>query len=174
MTNPETNEKATINVPVTILDKANAPYVTGTNKAFVNKGDSFDPTSGVGFYENVNDRTPLGTTAYSVDTSKLDLKTPGDYSITYTVKNAAGLTRTIKREVTVMGDTVPTFSYRFGTNNTKTYKNGDTVALNDADTKALTFKTHRPYCRFEVLRGRQQQFNSRLYSVFPNYRQQGL
>ncbi|WP_302804788.1 immunoglobulin-like domain-containing protein [Schleiferilactobacillus harbinensis] len=142
VTNPETNEKATINVPVTILDKANAPYVTGTNKAFVNKGDSFDPTSGVGFYENVNDRTPLGTTAYSVDTSKLDLKTPGDYSITYTVKNAAGLTRTIKRDVTVMGDTVPTFSYRFGTNNTKTYKNGDTVALNDADTKALTFKTN--------------------------------
>lgn len=58
------------------------------------------------------------------------------------MKNAAGLTRTIKRDVTVTGDTVPSFSYRFGANNTKTYNNGDTVALNDADAKALTFKTN--------------------------------
>lgn len=70
------------------------------------------------------------------------MKTPGDYSITYTVKNAAGLTRTIKRDVTVTGDTVPSFSYRFGANNTKTYNNSDTVALNDGDAKALTFKTN--------------------------------
>jgi hypothetical protein len=169
ITNPETNETASINVPVTIQDKANAPYVTGTGKAFVAKGASFDPTDGVGFYENVNKQKPLGTSAYTVDTSKLDLKTPGDYSISYTVKNAAGLTQTVKRNVTVTGDTVPTFSYKFGNNNTKTYKNGETVALNSDDTKTLSFKKN---ISFDDLTAALKKFvggNSNLTATFTRY-----
>ncbi|MFT8399266.1 MAG: immunoglobulin-like domain-containing protein [Schleiferilactobacillus harbinensis] len=140
VTNPDTKEVGTINVPVTVLDSSSAPYVTGITKMYVEKGGSFYPTRGLFFYENKNNLTSLDTSMWTIDQSKLDLKTPGNYTIYYTVKNSAGLTRTIPRDVTVIGDTVPTFSYKFGTNNTKTYKNGETIALNSDDTKALSFK----------------------------------
>lgn len=171
VTNPETKEVGTINVPVTILDSASAPYVTGITKMYVKKGDSFYPTAGLNFYENKNSTTTLDTSMYSIDQSKLDLKTPGHYTIYYTVKNSAGLTRTIPRDVTVTGDTVPSFSYKFGTNNTKTYKNGDTVALNDADTKALTFKTNVSFNDITAALKTFVGTNSNLSASFTQYKQ---
>ncbi|MCT2907372.1 DUF5011 domain-containing protein [Schleiferilactobacillus harbinensis] len=140
--NPETGDKGSINVTVTILSSTKAPYIVGADKVYVKKGASFDPTAGVGFYENSDNLTNLGTSSYSIDQSKLNLNVPGHYVITYTVKNTAGLTRVLDRSVTVTGDTVPAFSYKYDNNTTKSYANGTTVALNSADAKLLTFKTN--------------------------------
>lgn len=142
--NPDTKDKATINVPVQVFDQNSAPSATGISQTpvYVKRGSTYSYSYGITFFENAKSSTSLGFDNNFVKvTNPVKTNTPGIYTVTYDVTNNANLYRQFTQKVVVTGDLAPKFSYAKGTNNTLTYNDGDTVSLNDADAKALTFKT---------------------------------
>ena len=94
--------KATVKIPVQIGVEVGTPVarVFPVNTT-ITKGDKFDRYADVSFQNSDSDATLIPNANISVS-GTVDTTTPGNYTLTYTVTNPAGVTGTFVRTVTVV------------------------------------------------------------------------
>ncbi|QFR24221.1 SLAP domain-containing protein [Schleiferilactobacillus harbinensis] len=92
---------ATINIPITIGTNVGTPIATEfTGYTTITKGSKFDPLADVQFKNSSTDNSVIPDSRINVS-SNVDITTPGTYTVTYTVTNAAGKSATFTRTVVV-------------------------------------------------------------------------
>ncbi|WP_192497714.1 immunoglobulin-like domain-containing protein [Pseudoclavibacter sp. CFCC 13611] len=123
-------------VTVTVADKT-APELTVPADQTVNVGDAFDPKAGVSAKDNVDgDLTDKVVAEGTVDTSKV-----GEYTLTYSVKDAAG--NEMKKSVTVTVEVIPpTATYAHSDDLTDQNRGG--VSLVSLNGTVATLKVEAP------------------------------
>jgi hypothetical protein len=95
------NLKSTVNIPVVIGTNVGAPVATEfVGYSTVVKGDKFDALADVQFKNSSIDNGVIPNSRIKV-TSNVDTTTPGTYTVTYVVTNAAGKSATFTRTVVV-------------------------------------------------------------------------
>lgn len=87
--------KSNVDVHIVV---SNLPVINGATDMLVEKGASVDYMNGVSAVDGAGNDITAGVT---VDSSKVDVNTPGDYEVTYTAVDADGLTGTATVKVTV-------------------------------------------------------------------------
>lgn len=87
--------KSNVDVHIVV---SNLPVINGATDMLVEKGASVDYMNGVSAVDGAGNDITAGVT---VDSSKVDINTPGDYEVTYTAVDADGLTGTATVKVTV-------------------------------------------------------------------------
>ena len=87
--------KSNVDVHIVV---SNLPVINGATDMLVEKGASVDYMNGVSAVDGAGNDITAGVT---VDSSKVDVNTPGDYEVTYTAVDADGLTSTATVKVTV-------------------------------------------------------------------------
>lgn len=95
------NLQSTVNIPVVIGTNVGAPVATEfVGYSTVVKGDKFDALADVQFKNSSIDNGVIPNSRIKV-TSNVDTTTPGTYTVTYVVTNAAGKSATFTRTVVV-------------------------------------------------------------------------
>lgn len=94
-----------VTVVISNIDKEN-PEVYFVDPYYISVGSSFDAKANVYTVDNAS-----GIASYAVDTNSLDLSTPGEYLITYYVKDLVG-NETIKARRIVVEESGKTYQYR--------------------------------------------------------------
>ncbi|KAB1659962.1 DUF5011 domain-containing protein [Pseudoclavibacter sp. CFCC 13796] len=123
-------------VTVTVADKT-APELTVPADQTVNVGDAFDSKAGVSAKDNVDgDLTDKVVVEGTVDTSKV-----GEYTLTYSVKDAAG--NETKKSVTVTVEVIPPAA-TYGQSDDLTDQNRGGVSLVSLDGTVATLKVEAP------------------------------